>query len=311
VSIVYIGSARIDENGNARGGQVGDQNGREVATQPWYRHSLGWVVIRAKSAEARLRIADDMRKACANNLVGYDQNQRNSLYVLAQAVGFDIARVAAACETDCSALVRTCCAYAGIMVDNLRTYNEPAVLKATGAFDLITDPAYTDHPERLLEGDILCTKSTGHTVVVLNDGDLAHGAAPAQPDNDPVIFGQDAKGLKVKAIQIVLNAKLDGHDLDVDGDYGPLTSAAMRRFQEAYGLAVTGSLTRATVTALMPEFNKGDSGALVKIIQALVNADVDGDFGPQTDGAVRAFQKAHGLLVDGVVGPKTWAALLA
>jgi peptidoglycan hydrolase-like protein with peptidoglycan-binding domain/TPR repeat protein len=38
---------------------------------------------------------------------------------------------------------------------------------------------------------------------------------------------------------------------------------------------------------------------------------VDGLFGPQTWGAVTAFQASHGLRVDGVVGERTWAALSA
>jgi peptidoglycan hydrolase-like protein with peptidoglycan-binding domain len=35
----------------------------------------------------------------------------------------------------------------------------------------------------------------------------------------------------------------------------------------------------------------------------------DGQFGTATEKAVRAFQKDHGLTVDGVIGKNTWAAL--
>jgi peptidoglycan hydrolase-like protein with peptidoglycan-binding domain len=37
---------------------------------------------------------------------------------------------------------------------------------------------------------------------------------------------------------------------------------------------------------------------------------VDGLFGPRTAAAVWAFQQAHGLIVDGIVGPQTWHSLL-
>jgi len=42
-----------------------------------------------------------------------------------------------------------------------------------------------------------------------------------------------------------------------------------------------------------------------------VPVTIDGIFGKQTLHAVRLFQKAHGLVVDGIVGPKTWQKLLS
>jgi lysozyme len=65
-----------------------------------------------------------------------------------------------------------------------------------------------------------------------------------------------------------------------------------------------------------PVLTKGDKGNTVERLQRrLATAGhavaADGDFGPGTDGAVRAFQAAHGLPADGVVGPATWAALRA
>ena len=47
-TMVKIGSARIDENGKTHGGKVGDQTGKEVAIQAWYKHYKGWRVLRAK-----------------------------------------------------------------------------------------------------------------------------------------------------------------------------------------------------------------------------------------------------------------------
>jgi len=37
---------------------------------------------------------------------------------------------------------------------------------------------------------------------------------------------------------------------------------------------------------------------------------VDGIFGAETNAAVRTFQGGHGLVVDGIVGPKTWRSLI-
>jgi murein L,D-transpeptidase YcbB/YkuD len=60
---------------------------------------------------------------------------------------------------------------------------------------------------------------------------------------------------------------------------------------------------------------KGSKGKEVQVLQLILrghghNVTIDGDFGPATDAAVRAFQKLHKLTVDGVVGPTTWATLI-
>lgn len=174
---VKIGSARIDENGKARGGKAGDQTGREVSTQSWYLHSKGWRVFRAKLPEAAALIADDMQAACNNPMIGYDQGQRGTLYDVAKKVGYNCAYVKTKCETDCSALVRVCCAYAGIMLPNFRTTDEASVLLKSGAFTELTGAKYQESSAYLRRGDILVTKTQGHTVVVLSNGSKAESAA--------------------------------------------------------------------------------------------------------------------------------------
>ena len=62
---------------------------------------------------------------------------------------------------------------------------------------------------------------------------------------------------------------------------------------------------------------RGDKGAEVEMMQkkllalgyALPKWGADGDFGPETEAAVKKFQAAELLEVDGVCGPKTWAKL--
>jgi hypothetical protein len=63
-----------------------------------------------------------------------------------------------------------------------------------------------------------------------------------------------------------------------------------------------------------PTLKHGAKGNAVKRLQrALARAgyqvEADGDFGPATDRAVRAFQAARGLAADGIAGPATWAAV--
>jgi hypothetical protein len=61
---------------------------------------------------------------------------------------------------------------------------------------------------------------------------------------------------------------------------------------------------------LVGMLRRGSTGANVRYLQAALGGlKVDGQFGPITDKAVRAFQAAQGLKVDGIVGPITWGRL--
>lgn len=85
------------------------------------------------------------------------------------------------------------------------------------------------------------------------------------------------------------------------------------------GLYTTDELRRAGIDVSeednMPTLRRGNQGDEVADLQTILNArygadlEVDGNFGNATEAAVKAFQKAHGLTADGIVGLKTWKAL--
>lgn len=234
---VKVGSARHDENGKLRGGKAGDQTGIEVSKQNWYKHKKGWILIRAKTATARERIAQDMEWACENPNIGYDQSQNYTLFNEAKKVGFNCAKVTTKCETDCSRLVRVCLFYAGIETPIFYTGNEVAVLRSTGQFNIYETPKYTESSDYLLRGDILCTKTTGHTVVVLNDGSKA-------PKTEHETIKKGSSGPAVKELQLDLNLfgyRDDrGEILVVDSSFGARTQQALKAMQKDQGLKIDG-----------------------------------------------------------------------
>ena len=73
-----------------------------------------------------------------------------------------------------------------------------------------------------------------------------------------------------------------------------------------------------TINVFLPTLHKGDSGNSVKILQAFLIAyeysigisGIDGEFGFDTESAVKQFQKNSEIEVDGIVGRDTWAELL-
>jgi peptidoglycan hydrolase-like protein with peptidoglycan-binding domain len=144
-------------------------------------------------------------------------------------------------------------------------------------------------------------------------------------------------GDDVKLAQTRLNQrKVVTPPLAVDGKFGPLTEAAVKKYQTDrkaplplalapdFDLTVDGVVGLNTWQRLDPELVKRHSHNIyVKLLQELLKlagenpGPIDSAFGPLTEAAVKKFQQnpAHKdfngnpLVVDGIVGIRTWAAL--
>lgn len=281
--MVLIGSARSSYGNTTPGDQ---HSGLEVSTQEWYLHSKGWVLLRATSAAVREKIAVAMERACANNNIGYSQPTRNTLYNNVKPFGFDPAKTTKAVNTDCSALVRVCVNFAGITVGDFITSNEVSTLMATGAFDKFTDSKYTTKPDYLMRGDILVTKTKGHTVVVLSNGTKAgqEAVSPAYKLGDRILKngmdGDDVKELQTCLIGLDYDCGVWG----ADGEFGDATEQAVRKFQTAHGCMVDGEVGPDTLAALEKAMKDAEAPVADARYVQIVNGNCYVRTAPNTDG---------------------------
>jgi peptidoglycan hydrolase-like protein with peptidoglycan-binding domain len=122
------------------------------------------------------------------------------------------------------------------------------------------------------------------------------------------------RGDRVKDIQEVLLAL--GYPLPTwgaDGDFGDETEAAVRAFQSDVGIDVDGVWGPMTENYATGVLASGDEGPAVEAAQRLLiraGCDLpkwgaDGDYGDETIAAVKALQRAAGILADGIFGPVT------
>jgi murein L,D-transpeptidase YcbB/YkuD len=129
--------------------------------------------------------------------------------------------------------------------------------------------------------------------------------------------GNDVRRLQVLFVEMKM---LD--PAGIDSIFGPNTESVVQSFQEGAGLAADGIVGPLTWGALpadpnTPQLAMGDSGSAVAGLQqgltAYSNEDpatnpgaIDGEFGPMTEAAVRAYQADRSVGVDGIVGDQTW-----
>ncbi len=146
-----------------------------------------------------------------------------------------------------------------------------------------------------------------------------------------VYLSRGSRGSAVTRLQSRL-AALGYYYGSLDGIYGSATQTAVRRFQSRNGISATGAADVNTQTVLFGSgaIANGSSGgssvgyvylhygsrgtAVTRLQQALkdkgyLKGKVDGIYGDQTYDAVKSFQRAKGLAVDGIAGRKTQNAL--
>ena len=147
---------------------------------------------------------------------------------------------------------------------------------------------------------------------------------------DIIYYDWDRLGDSRPADHVGIVEKVSGNTLTViEGNNGNYPNDRVRRREISsassliFGYArpkypVKSSANSSDVNISLPTVRKGDSGNAVKILQlALVAYEynigkygADGDFGSDTESAVRQFQKNSEIEVDGIVGRDTWSKLM-
>ena len=165
------------------------------------------------------------------------------------------------------------------------------------------------------------------------NGTSATPAAPSYPEPTRNIVNYTT-GDDVKWVQEKLQGL--GYSLGsygIDGKYGNTCESSVKQLQRDYGLSVDGIVGPNTRKALKGEIAKavnpyrkptqniylGDWGDGIRWVQYelkrrgynIGSTGIDGQYGASTKAAVERFQRASGLSVDGIVGPKTREALAA
>lgn len=147
----------------------------------------------------------------------------------------------------------------------------------------------------------------------------ANYGSTASSNGYSTISASTGSKANVTAIQSALSAK-GYYNGTLDGSFGGGTEEAVKAFQAAQGLRVTGMAGPTTQRLLYggtstggsySKLQPGDSGSKVKQLQYALyelkyyDGDITGSYDTATTNAVLTFQQVHGLTMDGIAGQQT------
>lgn len=228
-----IGHASIDERNRIKGGQAGDQTGKEVCIRTYYDKNWNYV-LRPKTPDLAERSAKACESMCNNPCIGYDQNERNSLINYLELLNWDYKAIKKDTECDCSSFMTACALCGGAKIKykgNAPTTSTMVIrFKESGSYDAMqyVSPKHSN----LKRGDIL-VKEGSHTVMVLDDYVMTNTITDKKP-----VLKEGSKGDWVIVAQGRLSTA--GFPVEIDGVFGPKTKEAVIQFQKANGLTTDG-----------------------------------------------------------------------
>lgn len=173
-------------------GQPGDQTGNEVKRGPWYQFGQNQV-FRFKDRNKARRAAALIGACADNDMIGYGQSDRLTLYQEWSAANWNVNGITQPCNCDCSSLIAAVVNAVGIQVPPyLTTYSMQAGLMATHEFEEFTSAQYLNSDTLLAAGDIV-NNSSSHVIMVTADVQPSPtgGTSPAA-----VLFAMAAKKRK-------------------------------------------------------------------------------------------------------------------
>lgn len=191
MAYIKVAQAGLNEWGGTHGGAAGNQTRTEgnldgeLNVREWYNKPWTYC-IRPKDSKKAAIIAQTAYDCVKNAKVGYDQNERQSLYWQMKANNWDGSKVGY-CETDCSSLWAVCANAAGIPIDPVCWTGILADLaKNSGEFDILTDPKYLTSTKYLKKGDALL-KPNSHVVICIDESVEKPIIDPTEEFTDPYI----------------------------------------------------------------------------------------------------------------------------